>query len=36
MGIRVTVLESKCSTHRPELNAGAQPSGQRDTEVAHR
>lgn len=27
---------SKCSTHRPELSAGAQPSGQRDTEVVHR
>lgn len=36
MGIRVTVLESKCRQHRPELSAGAQPSGQRDTEVAHR
>ena len=23
-------------THRPELSAGAQPSGQRDSEVAHR
>lgn len=36
MGIRVRVLESKCSTHRPELSVRAQPAGQKDPEVAHR